>query len=96
VWRQDPGKAQEKFDELKTSLPKIDERDEIASKSFRAAEQDIRGVAFLDGPRGLVVLLTCGQGQCASDDAAVALAKQAYAKIESLWPITTTTPGGDE
>jgi hypothetical protein len=87
LWRSDAGGAQSRYDELRTSLPEIDERDEIASRSLRALEGDIRGVAFLDGPRGLVLLLTCGKSQCATMDDAVALAKQAHAKIERLWPI---------
>jgi hypothetical protein len=87
VWREDPGAAQTRFEELKGSLPSVDERDEIASKSFRANEGDIRGVAFLDGPRGLVVLLTCGQGQCANDEQVVALAKNAYERVSQLWPV---------
>ena len=60
VWRLDPGKAQERYDELLTQLPGITEKDEIASRSFQATENDIRGVGFLDGPRGVVVLITCG------------------------------------
>jgi len=87
VWRGDAGSAQERYEELSTSLPGVEQKDEIASRSFRAAEQDIRGVAFLDGPRGLVVLLTCGKGQCNSIDDAVALAHRIYDKIERLWPL---------
>lgn len=87
MWRSDAGGAQTRYDELTTSLDKVDERDEIASRSLRAIEGDIRGIAFLDGPRGLVVLLTCGEKQCATMEDAVALARKAHDKIERLWPI---------
>jgi hypothetical protein len=87
VWRSDAGAAQERYDELASSLPGVKQTDEIASKSIRASESEIRGVAFLDGPRGLVVLLTCGRGQCASDEDAVALAHIVDARIEQLWPL---------
>lgn len=87
MWRSDAGGAQARYEELRTSLEKVDERDEIASKSLRAIEGDIRGVAFLDGPRGLVVLLTCGASQCATMEDAVALARKAHDRIERLWPV---------
>jgi len=87
MWRADAGGAQSRYDELSTSLPDIDARDEIASRSLRAIEGDIRGVAFLDGPRGLVVLLTCGKSQCATIEDAVALARKAHERIERLWPL---------
>jgi hypothetical protein len=87
VWRGTAGEAQERYEELLSTLPGIDEKDEIASRSFRAMEQDIRGVAFLDGPRGLVVLLTCGKGQCASIEDAVALGRTIHDKVERLWPL---------
>ena len=38
-----PGKAQERYDELLTQLPGITEKDDIASRSFVAIENDIRG-----------------------------------------------------
>src|SRR5690242_11971199 len=40
VWRLEPGKAQERYDELLTQLPGIKETDEIASRSFNANEND--------------------------------------------------------
>jgi hypothetical protein len=92
VWRLDPGKAQERYDELLTQLPGIKETDEIASRSFIAAEPDIRGVGFLDGPRGVVVLLTCGVNQCASQEDATALASGVYNKLKSLLPVGLKRP----
>ena len=92
MWRADAGGAQARYDELRGSLEKVDERDEVASKSLRAIEGDIRGVAFLDGPRGLVVLLTCGASQCATMEDAVALARKAHDRIERLWPIDERLP----
>jgi len=91
VWRLDPGKAQERYDELLTQLPGIVEKDDVASRSFIATENDIRGVGFLDAPRGLVVLLTCGSNQCISQDDAAALAQVIYGRVKSLLP---TTLGG--
>jgi hypothetical protein len=88
VWRLEPGKAQERYDELLTQLPGITEKDEIASRSFQAIEKDIRGIGFLDGPRGVVVLVTCGTSQCTSVDDAVALGHSVYTKLKQLVPAT--------
>lgn len=92
VWRSDAGAAQERYEELAASLPGVKVTDEMASKSIRASERDIRGIAFLDGPRGLVVLLTCGRSQCASDDQVVALGHLIDDKIEQLWPLDKEKP----
>lgn len=86
MWRLEPGKAQERYDELMSQLPGITEKDDIASRSFVAAEQDIKGIGFLDAPRGIVVLLTCGGSQCSSIDDAAALANVIYGRIKSLLP----------
>ncbi len=92
LWRLDPGKAQERYDELLTQLPGIVEKDEVGSRSFVATENDIRGIGFLDAPRGIVVLMTCGSNQCLSQDDATALAQIVYGRIKSLLP--TTLGGG--
>ena len=91
LWRLEPGKAQERYEELGTQLPGTVEKDDIGSRSFVALENDIRGVGFLDAPRGVVVLLTCGTNQCSSADDAIALANIVYGRIKALLP---TTGGG--
>lgn len=88
LWQVDPGDAQQRYGQLVDTLPGVEEYDEIASRSLRATEGDIYGVAFLDGTRGIVVLLTCGQGQCSSAETAVGLAKTMYANIQKLLPRT--------
>jgi hypothetical protein len=92
VWRLDPGKAQGRYDELLTTLPGITEKDEIASRSFIANENEIRGVGFLDGQRGVVVLITCGTQQCTSIDEATALGQVVYSKLKQLVPATGGKP----
>lgn len=87
MYTLDPGGAQKQYAELIDSLPNVDQRDEIADRSMRVTEASIRGVAFLDGRRGVVVLLTCGKLQCPSDDIAVKLARQAHATLEELDPL---------
>ncbi|HEX7836056.1 MAG TPA: hypothetical protein VF469_01270 [Kofleriaceae bacterium] len=88
LWRLDPGKAQERYDELLTQLPGIVEKDDVGTRSFVASESDIRGVGFFDAPRGIVVLMTCGTNQCLSQDDANALAQIIYGRIKTLLPAT--------
>ena len=95
VWRLEPGKAQERYDELISQLPGVTEKDEVASRSFQTTENEIRGVGFLDGTRGVVVLITCGNSQCASVEDAIALEQGVYARLKQLVPMGLgTTPAG--
>lgn len=95
VWRLEPGKAQERYDELISQLPGVTEKDEVASRSFQTSENEIRGVGFLDGTRGVVVLITCGNSQCASVEDAIALEQGVYSRLKQLVPMGLgTTPAG--
>jgi hypothetical protein len=86
LWRLDPGKATERYEELLSQLPGVSEKDDLASRSFTANENEIRGVGFLDGTRGVVVLLTCGTNQCTNLEDATALAQGVYNKLKQLVP----------
>ncbi|MEZ4359756.1 MAG: hypothetical protein R3B48_06210 [Kofleriaceae bacterium] len=90
MWRLGAEGAQERYEELLTQLPNINELDTIATRSFSSSEREIRGVAFLDAPRGLVVLLTCGSNQCSSDEDTAALAETIHQRIEQLFPLQPT------
>ncbi len=89
LWRLDPGKAQERYEELLTQLPGVVERDDIANRSFIANEETIRGVGFLDATRGMVVLLTCGTNQCTAIEDAASLAGTAFVRLKALMPAPT-------
>lgn len=86
LWRLEPGKAQERYDELLSQLPNVQEKDAIANRSFTAAEGDIRAVGFLDAPRGIVVLINCGSNQCSTVEDANALAKIVHDRLRTLVP----------
>jgi hypothetical protein len=88
VWRLDSAKATERYEELLTQLPGVQEKDDVASRSFVANENDIRGVGFLDGPRGVVVLITCGVNQCTSTDDTTSLAQTVHTRLKQLVPGT--------
>jgi hypothetical protein len=93
LWRVGPGAAIDRYDELRTGLPDVEETDEIASRSLRATENDIYGVGFLDGQRGVVVLITCGKSQCSSVEDVVHLAQIAHRRIKEIWPLDRSSGG---
>ncbi len=88
MWRLEPGKAQDRYEELLTQLPNTAEKDEVGTRSFTATEGDIRGYGFLDAPRGIVVFINCGTNQCTSPDDTTALARIIYDRIKQLLPMT--------
>ncbi len=87
VWQLEPGEAQKRYGALLDSLPGVQERNEIANRSLRASENSIHGVAFLDGQRGIVVLITCGADQCKDGEVVVTLANHIYNLIKKLIPL---------
>ena len=88
MWRLEPGKAQDRYEELLSQLPNTTEKDEVATRSFQASEGDIRGFGLLDAPRGIVVFINCGSNQCTSPDDTTALARVIYDRVKQLLPMT--------
>lgn len=90
LWRLDPSGTQERFAELESSLPGVAIRNDVADRSLLATEGAIQGFAFMDGRRGIVVLITCGTGQCTEIDQLVALARKVHENIQAFVPLSTT------
>ena len=86
LWRLDPTKAQAQYEELLGQLPKIIEKDDIATRSFLSSEEKIRAFGFVDTPRGVVVMINCGVSQCTTIEDATALARIAYDRVKALLP----------
>ncbi len=80
--------ADQRFSELKSTLPGVTDRDDVADKSLLALEGDIQGYAFLDKRRSLVVLLTCGKGQCKEQGQLIDIARKIYSNIEAVVPLS--------
>jgi len=89
VWQLTPAAAEEHFERLRRELPQATVRNEVADRSFRSQEGDIRAVVFLARAPGVVVEVTCGAKQCPSADQVVELARRARAKLKLL---TVTAP----
>jgi hypothetical protein len=93
MWRMDTGKAQTQYEDVLEAMPPgAEERDEIGSRSFRTDERGTKGVGFLDGPRGIVVLMTCGKSLCSNGDQAAAMGKLIHQRIKQLQPEAAAPP----
>lgn len=88
MWRLDPAKAQDRYEELLTQLPNTAEKDDVGTRSFVASEGEIRGLGFLDAPRGVVVFINCGSNQCTNPDDTTALARVIYDRLKQLLPMS--------
>lgn len=89
LWRGEGDEAVTRYTGLIESLPGVEETNEIADRSLRATEATIFGVAFIDQRRRVVVLLTCGKGQCDSADVVAKIGVHVHERIEELWPSPT-------
>ena len=86
LWRLEGDQALARYRSLVESLPGVEETNEIADQSLRATEGNIFGISFVDVQRKVVVLLTCGQGQCDSADVAARLGQHVHRRMVELWP----------
>ena len=96
VWRESAEEAEKRYVTLRDSLPAVQEIDELADRSLRAVEGTIYGIAFLDRSRGVVVLLTCGQSQCASMDVTAGLGATVLERLRAQVPPIAATPAASE
>lgn len=92
VWQLDPAAAQRHYGELLKDLPSVNERNELGDRSFRALSEgkDIFGMGWLDGRRGVVVLMTCGASQCRSHEVLLNLARTVKDRADQV----QITPAG--
>lgn len=96
LWRLGPDNAKQtsdRFEELVRTLPGVKELPttelalEISDRSLVAVEGDIQGIAFMDNTRGLVVLLTCGKGQCSELSHLSDMAVKVFENIQAVMPL---------
>ena len=96
LWRAEEAGAESRFEELLSSLPGVSERDEVGDRALLALEGDIQGYAFLDRQRSIVVLITCGKGQCQEVQHLTAIARKVHENLTALIPSRRTTPKSGE
>lgn len=86
LWRLEPDALAEKFEALKQTLPQVRDLSEPGDRAFMAAQDDIRGLGFLDAATGSVVLLTCGTDLCRSEDHLSRLARRVAERLSGEAP----------
>jgi hypothetical protein len=86
LWVLEIGAAQKHYGKLLQDLPNVSEKNELGDRSFRASSdaQDIFGVGWLDGRRGIVILLTCGSSTCRSHDEVLTLARTIKDRVDAM------------
>ncbi len=86
VWRLGPAASEVQYDKLMTTLPGARGTDEVGDASFRAQSGEIGGLVFLVRERGVVVSMTCGNGQCPEPAQLAKLAKLVESRLPELPP----------
>jgi hypothetical protein len=92
VWRLSPGELVKKYDEILRALPGSKQTDEIGDRSFVVGQGEILGVGVLERTSSVVILLTCGRGQCSKDRHLLDLAKKVEKNLSKL-PAPPTEDG---
>jgi hypothetical protein len=84
VWRLGSAASEVQYNKLMTTLPGARGTDEIGDASFRAQSGEIGGLVFLVRERGVVVSMTCGNGQCPEPAQLAKLAKLVESRLPEL------------
>ncbi len=90
LWKLEGASADKRYSDITELLPDVDKANEIGDQSFRAQEGSIFAVGFLDRSMGTVVMITCGQGLCDSEDTVVKLGRVAHDRLRRLMPAKGT------
>jgi hypothetical protein len=86
VWRLGPAASEVQYNKLMSTLPGAHATDEVGDASFRAQSGEIGGLVFLVRERGVVVSMTCGNGQCTEPAQLAKLAKLVESHLPELPP----------
>jgi hypothetical protein len=92
VWRLPAGELAKKYDEILRALPGSKQTDEVGDRSFAVSQGEILGVGVLERTASVVLLLTCGRGQCSKERHLLELAKKVEKNLAKL-PAPPTEDG---
>jgi hypothetical protein len=84
LWRLEEEPAVKKYEELLNALPGSKQTDKVSDRSFTVLQDQILGLGFLDRTAGVVVLVTCGKGQCTKDEHLKAIADKIAKRLDRL------------
>lgn len=84
LWRLSSGEVARKYEEVLKALPNAKQTDELGDRSFVVAQGEILGIGMMERTASVVVLLTCGRGQCSKDKHLTELAKRVEKNLSKL------------
>ncbi len=90
LWRLGEAAAETQYRTLVAELPEPEARREVGDASVRVSAGEVRAMVFLVRELGLVVSVTCGQGQCPDADTLVRLATLVHERLPQI-PIAASS-----
>jgi hypothetical protein len=84
VWSDPPGGLDPVLETFHETLPGVEASGEITSETFVFDSESVRAIAFLDRPKKVGVLLTCGGMQCVDIETALVLARYIHDHLDAL------------
>lgn len=92
LWRLEEDDLTAKYEETLNSLPGSKQTDKVADRSFTVVQGEILGLGFMDRSASVLVLLTCGKGQCSKGEHLHQLAKKLEQNLNRLSRGATKRP----
>ena len=84
IWRVGGDALADRYEELLNALPGSKQGDEVADRSFTVVQGEILGLGLMDRSDSVVLLLTCGRGQCVKDEMLLELGKKLQQNLHRL------------
>jgi hypothetical protein len=84
LWRVPASQLTERYEKLLNALPGSKQTDEVSDRSFVVQQGEILGLGFMDRAASVVVLVTCGRGQCTTNEHLEKIAKTVQQNLHRL------------
>lgn len=84
LWRLEGPAATALYEKMLNALAESRQKDELADRNFIGERGEIRVLGLLDGTHSSVVLLTCGKGQCPTEEKLLVLGRKLEANLAKL------------
>lgn len=92
LWRLGEAAAETQYRTLVAELPEPEARQEVGDASVRVSAGEVRAMVFLVRDPGLVVSVTCGEGQCPDGETLVRLATLVHERLPQIPPAESGEP----
>ena len=84
LWRLGPAAAEAQYRKLLSELPETEATGEVGDESVRVSAGEVRAIVFLVREPGLVVSVTCGEGQCPTGETVTRLGKLVHERLPRI------------